>query len=213
MKLNLKSKKTVITAVSLIAVMLVIAFCSNNDDEREGIVITGSRKSLPFLKSQGVATVVTNSEHIEYKIIAEDWYMYDQADTPVWKFEKGLFAEKYNESNEIDVYLNCDTAYFYNEKNLWEFRSNVLVKNLKGETFKTSLIYYDTNQERYYSDRYMEIDGIEQDLSGYNFSGNKSLTEYTIYSSAGAFPIEDEDEENSEEQPDNRSDSDFVEEE
>lgn len=211
MKFNLKSKKTIITAVVLIAVMIVIVLCSNNDDERTVVVITGTRKSLPFLKSQGVATVVTNSKHIEYKIIAEDWFIYDQADTPVWTFEKGLFAEKYNDNNEIDVYLNCDTAYFYNEKQLWEFRSNVLVKNLRGETFKTSLIYYNTNQEKFYSDRYMEIDGIEQDLSGYNFSGNKSLTEYTIYSSAGAFPVDDDEEDSIDEQADTRSESDMIE--
>jgi hypothetical protein len=35
----------------------------------------------------------------------------------------------------------------------------------------------------------MEIKGIEQQLSGYDFSSNESMTDYIIHSSKGAFPL------------------------
>ena len=35
----------------------------------------------------------------------------------------------------------------------------------------------------------MVIDGIEQDLDGYNFKSNESMTDYIIHSSSGAFPM------------------------
>ena len=36
---------------------------------------------------------------------------------------------------------------------------------------------------------YMKIDGIEQDLEGYDFRSDESLTDYKIHSSSGAFPM------------------------
>ena len=38
----------------------------------------------------------------------------------------------------------------------------------------------------------MEIKGIEQQLSGYDFSSNESMTDYIIHSSKGAFPMGEE---------------------
>jgi hypothetical protein len=45
------------------------------------------------------------------------------------------------------------------------------------------------NQHEIYSPAYMVIDGIEQDLDGYNFKSNESMTDYIIHSSSGAFPM------------------------
>ena len=35
----------------------------------------------------------------------------------------------------------------------------------------------------------MVVDGIEQDLEGYDFRSNESMTDYLIHSSSGAFPM------------------------
>ena len=64
-------------------------------------------------------------------------------------------------------------------------------KNLKTETFKTSLLFWDQRAHRIYSPAYMEIDGETRKLSGYNFSSNEQMTDYIIHSSKGQFPLED----------------------
>ena len=110
---------------------------------------------------------------------------------PRWSFEKGLFIERFNESFQVDAYIPCDTAYFYNQQNLWELHGRVLVKNMKGETFKTSLLFWDQRAHRVYSSAYMEIDGETRKLSGYDFSSNEQMTDYIIHSSKGQFPLED----------------------
>lgn len=171
------------------AAMLSLQSCEDND-KKAGPDI-GVRDSLPWLKSVGVSTLISDSGVIRYKMISEDWYMYDKKEPTYWSFEKGLFIERFNESYQVDAYISCDTAYFYDKKRLWELRGRVLVKNIKGETFKTSLLYWDQNAHRIYSERYMEIDGDTRQLSGYNFSSNEQMTDYIIHSSAGLFPLED----------------------
>ena len=92
----------------------------------------------------------------------------------------------------MDAYITADTAYYYDFLRLWELRGRVVIKNEKGETFKTSLLFWNQNEHRIYSSAYMEIKGIEQQLSGYDFSSNESMTEYIIHSSKGAFPMGEE---------------------
>lgn len=172
-----------------VAAMLFLFSCDDSD-KQTGVDI-GERDSLPWLKSQGVSTLISDSGIIRYKIISEDWYIYDKKDPTYWSFEKGLFIERFNESYQVDAYISCDTAYFYDRKRLWELRGRVLIKNMKGETFKTSLLFWDQIAHRIYSSAYMEIDGETRKLSGYNFSSNEQMTDYIIHSSKGQFPLED----------------------
>ena len=180
----------IIAAVISTAALLSLQSC-NNKDEATGPKLSAARDSLPTLRSLGVSTLISDSGVIRYKMIAEEWYIYDKKNPSYWSFDKGLFIERFNESYQVDAYISCDTAYFYDQKHLWELRGRVLVKNMKGETFKTSLLFWDQTAHRIYSDRYMEIDGETRQLSGYNFSSNEQMTDYIIHSSRGLFPLRD----------------------
>lgn len=181
-----------LAAVISTAVLLFSTSSCNDKDETKGPVV-GIRDSLPILKSVGVSTLISDSGVIRYKMISEDWYIYDKKEPTYWSFEKGLFIEKFDEAYHLDAFISCDTAYYYDKKELWELRGRVFVKNLKGETFKTSLLYWDQLAHRIYSDQYMEIDGETRQLSGYNFSSNEQMTDYIIHSSKGLFPLKDTD--------------------
>ncbi len=161
--------------------------CQQNGDEH--LPEIRDRDSLPLLKTVGVSTLISDSGIIRYKIIAEEWSIYDKRTPPHWAFPKGLFIERFDENFHVEAFITADTAYYFNVDRLWELHGRVEVKNLKGETFRTSLLYWDLNKKLIYSPRYMEIDGIENQLSGYNFSSNESMTEYRIHSSKGAFPV------------------------
>ena len=169
--------------------MLLFPSCEDSD-KNEGPDI-GVRDSVPMLTTLGVSTLISDSGIIRYKMIAEEWLIFDKKMPPRWSFEKGLFIERFNESFQVDAYISCDTAYFYNQQNLWELHGRVLVKNMKGETFKTSLLFWDQRAHRVYSSAYMEIDGETRKLSGYDFSSNEQMTDYIIHSSKGQFPLED----------------------
>ena len=192
--LQMNNKKTSeilsVAAVMMTAATLSFQSCGQKD-EKHGPDI-GERDSLPVLRSVGVSTLISDSGIIRYKMITEDWYIYDKKDPQYWSFEKGMFIERFNESYQVDAFISCDTAYFFNQKSLWELRGRVLVKNLKGETFRTSLLFWDQAAHRIYSDRYMEIDGETRKLSGYNFSSNEQMTDYIIHSSKGQFPLKED---------------------
>ena len=54
------------------------------------------RDSMPLLRSYGVSTLISDSGILRYKIIAEDWFVYDRTNPPRWTFPKGLFLQKFD---------------------------------------------------------------------------------------------------------------------
>ena len=184
------TNKLSIIAVLTTAIMLFInTSCQNNTESKSTSI--GLRDSLPILKSVGVSTLISDSGIIQYKIISEDWFIFDKKEPSYWAFEKGLFIEKYDKNYKIETFISCDTAYYFDKKKLWELRGRVFVKNLKGESFKTTLLYWDQVAHEIYSDHYMQING-EHKLDGYNFRSNEQMTDYKIHSSKGDFPFRDD---------------------
>ncbi len=167
-------------------------FVSCAEDEIRYTDAIENRDSIPLLKSIGVSTLISDSGIVSYRLIAEEWFVYDKKEPAYWSFEKGLFMEKYDKSFKVEAYLHCDTAYYYYDSRIWELRGRVNVRNSRGETFKTSILYWDQHEKRIYSDQYMEIKGIDRELSGYDFYSNEMMTDYEIHSSRAKFPISED---------------------
>lgn len=177
-----------VAAVIFTAAMLLFLQSCTSDDGPKGPDI-GIRDSVPILRTNGVSTLISDSGIIRYKLISEDWLIYDKKEPKYWSFDKGLFIEKFDPSFHVEAFITCDTAYFFYEQNLWELRGRVFVKNLKGTTFRTTLLYWNQASHFVYSPAYMEIDGENEALSGYDFRSNEQMTEYKIHSSKGKFPL------------------------
>ena len=173
---------------SVVAFALCIVACTSNESD---VVEPVSHDSLPFMKTYGVSTMISDSGKVKYKMISEEWLYYQNDSTHeyTWVFEKGLFFEKYDNDYKVEAFINCDTAYYYSKERLWELRNRVVMRNVKGETFKTSILFWNQSTHTIYSPAYMVIDGIDQDIDGYDFRSNEQMTDYIIHQSSGAFPM------------------------
>lgn len=178
-------------AVTVAMTVTLLFFCSCQNNENPNAPVVECRDSLPILSTNGVSTVISDSGIVKYKIITEDWLVYDKRDPKFWAFNHGLFLEQFNKNHEIEAYISCDTARYYYEEGKWTLIGHVLAKNPQGETFSTPLLYYDRNEERFYSPEEMEVDGIDRRMTGRNFSANQAFTEYSIQNSSGYFPVDE----------------------
>ena len=147
------------------------------------------RDSLPSMKTLGVTTLISDSGITRYKIITEEWEIYDKKNPPYWAFEKGVYLEKFDSLFHIDASIKADTAYYYEK--LWELRSNVHIRSQRGDKFDTDLLFWDEKQERVYSDKFIRIEQEDKIITGYGFESNQQMTEYQIYNNTGIFTVED----------------------
>lgn len=147
--------------------------------------------SLPDMRTLGVTTLVSDSGMIRYKIITDEWLVYSHRNPPFWAFEKGVYLEKFDTLFHVDASIKADTAYYYEQKKLWELRSNVHIQSQRGDKFDTELMFWDQNKEKIYSDRFIRIEQVDKVLTGYGFESNQQMTEYQIYNNTGIFTVED----------------------
>ena len=150
-----------------------------------------NRDSIPVMVTRDVSTYVSDSGVVRYKIITEEWKVYDRLDPSRWSFEKGLYLEKFDNNLAIEAVITSDTAYYYDNQELWELRGNVHIENEQDEEFDTQLLFWDQKSKRVYSDQYIRIRQQKRIISGVGFTSNQDLTNYTIKQTQGIFPIKE----------------------
>lgn len=172
-----------------IIMLLLFPACSTKEKKLGEAIL--ERDSLPGMTTLGVSTLISDSGITRYRLDAEEWLIYDKKNPPYWAFEKGVYLEKFDSVFNVDASIKADTAYYYERKKLWELRSNVFIKNQKGEKFETELLFWNQNTQKVYSDKYIRIEQEDKIITGYGFESNQQMTKYVIHNSEGIFPVED----------------------
>ena len=179
-----------ITAAFLAAVMFVLfPACSGKDKKLTEAI--SKNDTLPSMKSLGVTTLISDSGITRYKIVTEEWLIYDKKNPPYWAFEKGVYLEKFDTLFRVDASIKADTAYYHEKKKLWELRGHVQILSQRGDKFQTDLLFWDEKKEKVYSDKFIQIEQEDKVIKGYGFESNQDLSEYEIKNTTGIFTIED----------------------
>lgn len=180
-----------ITAAFLAAVMFVL-FPSCTGKNKNLADAISENDTLPSMTSRGVTTLISDSGITRYKIVTEEWIIYDKKEPPYWAFEKGVYLEKFDSLFHKDASIQADTAYYYEKKKLWELKGNVEVLSQNGDKFNTELLFWNEKEKRIYSDKFIRIEQEDKILTGNGFESNQELTEYQISDNTGIFTIKDE---------------------
>lgn len=179
------------TTTAILVVVVLIFHLSCKGDSNEKLIAIECSDSLAVMSTFDVNTIISDSGRISYKIIADEWRIYDKRKPPFWAFEKGVYLEKYDKEMNIEATVKCDTAYYYSEQELWKLIGNVDIKNVKDEKFYTPLMYWNQKTEKIYSDSYIKIEQADQVTEGIGFEANQNLTLWQINNTKGIFAVEE----------------------
>lgn len=151
-----------------------------------------NRDSVPVMVTHDVSTYISDSGVVRYKIIADEWKVFDRLDPSRWTFEQGVYLEKFNDDLSIEAVIVADTAYYYDKQELWELRGNVHIENEQDEQFDTQLLFWNQKTKQVYSDLYIRIRQQRRVITGIGFTSNQDFTNYTIKRTQGIFPVKEE---------------------
>ena len=151
-----------------------------------------NRDSVPVMVTRGVSSYVSDSGVVRYKIVTDEWQVFDRLDPSRWTFEKGIYLEKFNNDLVVDATIVADTAYYYDKEELWELRGDVHIENEQDEQFDTQLLFWNQKTRQVYSDLYIRISQQKRIITGVGFTSNQEFTNYTIKQTQGVFPIREE---------------------
>lgn len=148
-----------------------------------------NRDSLPVMTTYGVSKLISDSGIVQYKVVSEEWRVFDRTLPQRQEFPKGIFLERYDKQFRVVMHITADTAYCYNQ-NLWELRGRIFVRNTEnGTTFSSEELFWDMNKHWMYSNKPMHIVTPDRDLKGDRFESNEQLTKYKVWQSKGFSPI------------------------
>ncbi len=145
------------------------------------------KDSVSVMTTYGVNMLVSDSGIIKYRIVTERWDVNTTRIPSRWTFEKGLFMEQFDEMFNTQVYIQSDSAWYYDRKKLWELRGNVVMRNMNGMVFKGNELFWDGIRREIYSNQNSVLVTPDRTLQGDKFISNETMTRYSITNSAGSF--------------------------
>lgn len=145
------------------------------------------RDSASMMISYGVNTLMSDSGVIKYRIVTERWEVNTVRNPSRWIFEKGLFFEQFDEKFHVQSYIQCDTAYYYDQKKLWELRSRVSILTKDGLRFTSQQLFWDQASHELYSNVPSRLVTPDRTLEGTYFRSDERMTRYFVSNSRGSF--------------------------
>lgn len=177
-------------ACFFISFFVSIASCGRKGSD----VLDGDIDTLMFTSmTEHVNTLISDSGITKYKLQTKVWYTFDKPESK-WYFPEGIYVEQFDTLFNIEASIEADTAYYYQDQNLWELKENVKVLNREGQRFFAKTLYWDEKNEEVYSHDPVRIERSPGELlvSQYGFKSNQDMTRYELYSSSGHLDVEDQ---------------------
>lgn len=168
-------------AIVLVSIVMLFFHTACNSEDEDLIDIEYDPETVPSMNTDSVTTLISDSGITRYKLVADNWQVFDKAKEPYWYFPKGIYLERFDSVFQVEAKILADTAWNYTEKRLWRLKGHVDIRNMEGEMFLSDELFWDQKNERIYSDKYIEIKREETELKGYGFESNQEMTDYRIF--------------------------------
>lgn len=167
------------------------AACSDTDQTSPNA--SGNSVVLPVMVTHNVSMLISDSGVIRYRAITPTWVRYgDDAPEPYQYFPDGIQFEQIDTLFDATETIWADTAYNWEDKQLWHLINNVRVVSVKGEKFFTNDLYWDMKAHTVYSDSFIHIERAENIIEGYGFTSTDDFSKYEIRKTSGIFPVKEE---------------------
>lgn len=174
-------------------ILFYITFSLSACKSKKGDTLIKEVDSLPYtMLTRDISSLISDSGITKYKLEAPIWYTYSEPEAK-WYFPEGLYVEQFDTLFQIKASIKADTAYYYQDRKLWELIGNVEVLSREGQRYYGHTLFWDEEQAEVYSHEHTTIIPSSGQLieSKYGFKSNQNMTRYELYSSSGHVDVED----------------------
>lgn len=163
---------------------------SCSDDDKKVYAQDIDTESTPTMTTIGVSTLISDSGIVRYKVEAPVWYVYDEATEPKWTFPQSLHLESFDELFNKEATIDCDSATYLTQKQLWRLDGHVKVVNMAGEKFYTNQLFWNQKQQKVYSDSFIQVIRADRIMEGHGFESNEQMTDFRVRNVSAILPAE-----------------------
>ncbi len=99
---------------------------------------------------------------------------------PRVEFPNSLHVDFYNDSMQIESYLDAKKAWYYEQQSRILLSDSVVVIRIDGDTLKTNELYWEQNLHKLYTTKDVEIRQKTKIIFGKGFQSDEQLRNFTI---------------------------------
>ena len=182
----------ILSFILLFCTISLLSGCHKTEENKTNNVDI-DLSTIPGMVTHDVSMLVSDSGLIKYHAIAPIWYRYDlDKKNPYQYFPEGLVLNQIDQQRNIVSHIQADTAYNYENTDLWHLIKNVQIYNMQGERFRTNDLYWDARNHKVYSDSFIHIERNYDILEGYGFTSNDAFSEYEVRQTTGIFEMKEQ---------------------
>lgn len=168
-------------ALIAIAAIAAVSIFSGKKEEEKFAPIVYDPEITPTMYTSDATSYVSDSGYTRYYIETTQWYVFDEAKEPNWKFPEGLYGEKFDNDMAVIATFECDSAIYLSMRKLWELIGNVRINNEFGDRFLTQHMFWDTADHKMYSDSFIHIEKSDRIIEGYGFVSDERISDYVVH--------------------------------
>ncbi|HPR32375.1 MAG TPA: LPS export ABC transporter periplasmic protein LptC, partial [Prolixibacteraceae bacterium] len=144
----------------------------------------------PELIADTLEVLYSDSAVIRFRLTCPELKIYDDEDVPFKEFPKGFKMEQYDRDKRITSSIAASYGKYFEEKELWEAKQNVVAVTENNDTLKTELLYWDEKKEKIYSDQFVKFIRKEQIITGIGFESDLQMKNWKILKVQGEIVVE-----------------------
>jgi LPS export ABC transporter protein LptC len=177
----MKFRRCLFGAVLIVGIFLLSA-CEN--DLRKVEQISAKKMLVPVDKSTGVEIIYSDSAIVKAKLITPELLNF-KTEKPYIEMNKGVTVIFFDQYQQESSRVIADYAIRRERESIVELKRNVVVTNIKGETFKSDELTWDETKRRFYSTKLVSITSKQSIAYGTSFWAKEDFSYYEFVQSTG----------------------------
>lgn len=170
--------------VMLPVVSLLHSGCENDPAEVDAMI----RKSQEIEEAKEIRAIFSQSGKMK-AILEAPIMLRVKSDTVYTEFPKSILVTFYNETGGVDDIVKADYARYFEMLRKVYMKDNVTVFSTKGDTLYAEDLWWDQNQELFYSNNPVKVRTPGQKLDGDGITAKSDFSKYTIINPRGPVAI------------------------
>jgi len=169
--------------------MLAISSCEN--DLNKVKEIASNEVGTIVEPTTGVDLIMSDSAKVRLHLTAPLLLQY-QTKKPYKVMPKGVKVILYDKEAKEEGTIIADTGIVHAGDKLFEFRKNVVATNVKGETYRSAELFWNSETKKIYSHKPVEVTLSGGDvMNGDDFESDQQMLHPKLRNSKGVFHVDE----------------------
>jgi len=172
-----------------VVMMVGLLFISCKSSDVETIKSFTHPPGSPEVVADNLHLQYSDSAVIRFSLECPKLLIYQDEEEPYQEYPEGFKIVQYDRNKKITSCITALYGKYYEKKELYEAKQNVIAVTEKGDSLKTELLYWDQKKEMIYSDQFVKIIQKEQIITGVGFESDLQMKKWKIIKPKGTVVI------------------------